>query len=156
MTPYQLQKITSGLEKGFYTMAGDYITYVAPDGTQTPNLLCMISDVYNREGIEFIEAGIQNEGAREVSFLKSALATLGVRILPAGYFIDQPDGEIAVISGEPVTGERWDFEGKDNIQDKTNPIGGLHNMLVVRIRRSEELNQSRTGTDFAYNWEATP
>jgi hypothetical protein len=140
MTPSQIKRIDAAFEKGIFdTLAGDYITYVSPTGEKHEKLLCLVYNLKleNKPGVIISEAGVRDQVELEVLFSKKRLAAAGVTVDPAGYWI--------------IDGKRYDFAKNEEIQEKLNPVGGLHNLLAVRLRKSAELNQTTNGTDWGFD-----
>lgn len=137
----QKKRIKAAFEKGLFgVLAGDYVTYVAPDGKQYKDLLCICHNLVaegRREGIIVDHTGIREQGILEMVFSKDRLATAGVTVDLDGYWI--------------IDGERHDFAKDEEIQDRVNSVGGLHNLLIVRVRRAAELNQSAPTSEWGFD-----
>jgi hypothetical protein len=143
MTPAQISRINAAFETGLFDiLAGDYVTYVSPTGVQYSNLLCLVYDVTvetHRHGLKVDVAGIRDQGILEILFSKARLAAAGVTVDTAGHWL--------------IGGVRYDFAVKEEVLSHTNPVGGMHNLLTVRVRQSAELNQTHDkATDGTTTW----
>lgn len=132
----QIDRIEAAFQKGYDVLAGDYVQYVAPDDT-TYDLLTIMEDVERNEGLQIDEVGLRSGGIRELLFLRDYLDAQSVVFEPDGHFV--------------ILGERWDFVEKLPIQDHINSVGGIHNLVLVWVRRAVELNQSQSGSSWGYD-----
>jgi hypothetical protein len=142
LTPDQLSRINAAFEKGLFdTLAGDYVTYVSPSGVQYPNLLCIMYNLKLQriQGLIVDEAGVRDQVTIEILFSKARLDKAGVTIDPAGYWI--------------IDGKQYDFAKGEEIKTKLNPVGGLHNLLSVRVRESAELIHTEPEASWGFNLE---
>jgi hypothetical protein len=137
----QKKRIKAALEKGLFgILAGDYVTYVDADGKEYKDLLCICHNLVaegRRQGIIVDHSGIREQGILEILFSKDRLASARVNIEPDGYFI--------------IDGERYDFAKGEEIQDRVNSVGGIHNLLIVRVRRAAELIHSAKTSDWDFD-----
>jgi len=139
----QLTRIDAAFDKGIWgTLAGDYATFVSSTGVRYQNILCLNYNlkIESKPGLIVDEAGLRDQEIVELMFSKKILNSL--KILPldvAGYWL--------------IDGVRYDFAKKMEVLDKQNPVGGLHNFVVVRVRQSAELNQTEPGSQWGYNLE---
>lgn len=135
----QKARVAAAIEKGYYVIAGDAVTWVPKSGSQK-TLLTIQYDLGFGEGLGVDNAGILNRGVRELIFLTSYLTAQGVTISPDGYFM--------------INNVRWDFDENEPIQDAVVPIAGIHNLLVCRVRRAVEVAQTSSGT--TWSWGTIP
>jgi hypothetical protein len=140
LTPSQISKIEEAFEKGLFDiLAGDYVTYVSPTGTQYPNLLCLLYNLKLQRihGVIVDDSGVRDQVVMEMLFSKKRLAAAGVTIDIAGHWI--------------IDEKRYDFAKGEEVRTKVNAVGGLHNLLIVRVRESSEVNQTEAGSDWGFN-----
>lgn len=136
----QLERIDAAFERGIFdVLAGDYVTYVAPSGKEYPDLLCVLNNLTleNKSGLIVDEAGLRQQAIIEMLFSKKRLAEKGVSLSVAGHWI--------------IDNKRFDFAEKEEILDKLNAVGGLHNLVSVRVRESAEINQTAPGAAWGYD-----
>ena len=136
----QLDRIDAAFERGIFdTLAGDHVTYVAPSGKEYPNLLCVLNNLKleNRPGLIVDEAGLRQQAVIELLFSKKRLTAAGVNLNVAGHWI--------------IDDKRFDFAENEEILDKLNAVGGLHNLVSVRVRESAEINQTTPGAAWGYD-----
>jgi len=89
------------------------------------------------EGLQIDNAGSVLQESRELTFLSSYLDAQLIDIHDVDYWL--------------VNGERWDFLKDAPIQTAVVPIAGIHNIIVVSIRKATELIQTETVTgDFTF------
>lgn len=117
-------------------IAGDLVTHVTKDAVET-QLLTIMDDAFVGEGMVFDPAGIRDINSRDLCFLKSYLAANGVTVEPTDYY--------------KISGERWDYVENVPIKDALNPLGGIQNIIVVRVRRAVELEQSTAGSTWGFD-----
>lgn len=84
------------------------------------------------EGLQIDNSGATLQEARELTFLSSYLDALLIDIHDVDYWL--------------INGERWDFIKDAPILTELVPIAGIHNIVVVSIRKAAELEQSQTVT----------
>lgn len=84
------------------------------------------------EGLQIDNAGSVLQESRELTFLSSYLDAQLIDIHDVDYWL--------------VNGERWDFLKDAPIQTAVVPIAGIHNIIVVSIRKATELIQTETST----------
>lgn len=135
MRPDQVDRIEAALKKGFDVLAGDLITIINEDQTEV-NVLSILYDLDEGDGLMLDQAGMRAIGIREVIFLKEYLDAQGVTLLPTKRF--------------RIDGDLWDFYEDESIQLKVVPIGGAHNIAVCRLRRSAEEDQSTAGSSWGF------
>ena len=142
MRPDQLSRIDAAFDKGIWgTLAGDHVTFVDGSGKQHPNILCMVYNlkIEHKPGLIVDEAGLREQETIEIMFSKKILVAAGLFPLDvAGYWI--------------IDGIRFDFAEAMEVLDKQNPVGGLHNLVVVRVRQAAELNQTVAGVTPGPAW----
>jgi hypothetical protein len=140
LTPSQISRIDAALEKGIFDiLAGDHVTYVSPTGKQYPKLLCVLYNLKLQRihGVIVDDSGLRDQVVMEMLFSKKRLAAAGVAIDLAGYWI--------------IDGKRYDFAKGEEVRTKINAVGGLHNLLVVRVRESSEINQTEKGSVWGFD-----
>jgi ornithine carbamoyltransferase len=127
----QLARIDAAFEKGIFdTLAGDYVNFVDADGVVSEDLLCVLYNLKmeNKPGLNVDESGLQDKVMIEMLFSKNRLETAKVVLDVAGHWL--------------IDGKRFDFAKGEEIQDKLNAVGGLHNLIACRVTESTELNQT--------------
>jgi hypothetical protein len=134
----QIDRATAALERGWYLVSGDVIQYVSPDGVTTGLICTMYDDERESQpGLVVDKAGVRSQCERELVFLKTYLAARNVTLNPGGgYFV--------------IDGKRWDFTKNEQIKEAQVPIAGIQSIIVVRVRRAVELNQSAADAEFAF------
>jgi len=141
MTPTQINRVTSALARAWGVIAGDTITHIAPDETQT-ELVCIFFDTTGAsdEGVSVGGAGITQGAIREVSFLRETLDTAGVTITAESRFL--------------IDGALWDVMANEgHIYEAQVPIAGIHNIISVFIRKAIETASATTVTTIEYSDE---
>jgi hypothetical protein len=140
MDATELTEIDAAFTELFDVLAGDPVTAVDAEGTET-DLVGMrwepdseASRVF--EGLKIDAAGMQDQQERNVLFLKSYLAEQEVDIVPTMSFL--------------IDGERWDLAEGRPIRRDLAPLGGWQGLLMITIRKAVEINKSATGTTFTY------
>lgn len=115
-------------------IAGDFVEYHAPDGTETGLLTIMYDDERDKVGgLVVDQAGVREQSERELVFLEPYLAARNVELDPAGYFL--------------ILGQKWDFAEKEQIKKCQVPIAGIQSIIVVRVRYAiEQESTSACGT----------
>lgn len=140
MTPYQLSRITAAFEKGIFdTLAGDSIIYIDPSGNQYPISNCLVYNLKfeHKAGLIVDPGGLREQEILEVMFSKPRLEAAGITLDVGGYWI--------------YNNKRYDFAEKMWIEQNLNAVGGLHNLVTVRIRESAEINQTSPDGEFGFN-----
>ena len=84
------------------------------------------------KGLEIDNAGAMLHDSRQLTFLSSYLDSQLVDIHDIDYWL--------------INGERWDFIEEAPIQTALVPIAGIHNIIVVSVRKAIELIQTDTVT----------
>jgi hypothetical protein len=137
MRPSQITRIERALERGFNVIAGDFVVYHAPDGTETGLLTIMYDDEREKlPGLIIDQAGERAQSERELVFLEPYLVDRDVELDPAGYFL--------------IMGKRWDFAKNEQIKECQVPIAGIHNIIVVRVRYAVELESTSACGAFSF------
>jgi hypothetical protein len=131
----QIDRIEAGLNKAHAIIEGDPVTWVNADNVET-ELVCIMSDRWNDDGLVVDGAGLRNVGIRELSFRKELLTEKAVVIDASGHFL--------------INGERWDLAKGDPILEAIVPIAGIQNQLEVRVRRSVELDSTTVVGDWSW------
>ena len=125
---YQIQQIRDGFERGFSLIAGDTITHVSASTGKETTLLGIGYDLPSKEGLEVDHGGLLNKGARDWIFLSTYLEANGVTLNEGDWWL--------------IAGERWDYLKDAPIQRAVVPIAGMHNLIIVSLRRAVEPNQT--------------
>lgn len=134
---YQIQQIREGFARGYSLIAGDAITHVSGATGKQTSLLAIGYDLASREGLEVDHGGLLNKGVREWIFLSTYLDAQGVTLSETDWFL--------------VGAERWDFLEGVPIQRAVVPIAGIHNLIIVSLRRAVEPLQTSPQTgDYTY------
>ncbi len=134
---YQIQQIRDGFERGFSLIAGDAITHVSASTGKETTLLGIGYDIPNKEGLQIDHGGLLNKGVRDWIFLSTYLEANGVTLNEGDWWL--------------IAGERWDFLKDAPIQRAVVPIAGIHNLIIVSLRRAVEPEQTSTQTgDYTY------
>ena len=62
LTAAQIARISGALERGYYLVAGDLVTYVTKSGTEYKDLLCLMYDLdlESAEGVAIDITGIKD------------------------------------------------------------------------------------------------
>lgn len=130
--------VTAGFEGLFKELAGDPITWVDAEGTET-DLTCLWADVANKddnEGLIVTSGGTAVGGMGEATFFEPMLTEKGVTFDGTGYAIR--------------FGERWDLAEGQPVLRHQMPLAGLHLVVTVRLRKAVELNKTIPGSEFTY------
>jgi len=126
-------KIALALAKGYGMIAGDYVKHVSAATEDETELLTIEYDVETAgEALEIDGAGIRSLQARELIFLSSYLDANDVSIEPEDWFL--------------IGDERWDLVEGEAVMERQVPIAGIHNLIIVRLRRSVESAQASSET----------
>ena len=137
MLTSQRTRAAAGIERAWNLLAGDNWTIVAPDNSQTQlKAIAYDAPTQSSEGLEIDQAGMRLHGMIELCFSKSYLAAKGVTITPSHYFLD-------------ASNKRWDLAKEEPIQEYQAPLDGIQNLIVVRIAKAAEVNQSSTVQTFS-------
>lgn len=136
METYMHDAIASAFAEVWGLIAGDSVTHVTSSDEET-QLLTIMDDTLVGEGMLFDPAGIRDQDSRDLCFLKSYLSSCGVAIEPTDHF--------------QINGERWDYVENAPIKDALNPLGGIQDIIVVRVRRAVELEHSDAGSDWGFD-----
>lgn len=136
METWLYNAIRDEFERVWELIAGDLVTHVTKIGTET-QLLTIMDDALVGEGLLFDAAGIRDHNTRDLCFLKSYLTANSVTILPTDHF--------------KINGERWDFSEDMPIKDALNPLGGVQDIIIVRVRRATELDHSDTVSNWGFD-----
>ena len=134
---YQIQQIREGFERGYRLIAGDTVVHVNGSNGKQTTVLAIAYDQGTKEGLSIDDGGMLNKGVRDVLFLTSYLAANGITLVETDWFL--------------IDGERWDFLEDAPIQRAVVPIAGIHNLILVSLRRAIELKQTSSQTgDYTY------
>jgi len=136
METWMRDAIADAFAEVWELIAGDLVTHVTTGGTQTP-LLTIMDDAMVGEGMLFDPAGIRDQNSRDLCFLKTYLTANSVSIEPTDHYL--------------INGERWDYVENVPLKDATNPLGGIQDVVIVRVRRAAELNHSDAGTNWGFS-----
>ena len=108
----------------------------ASTGKET-TLLGIGYDIPNKEGLQIDHGGLLNKGVRDWIFLSTYLEANGVTLNEGDWWL--------------IAGERWDFLKDAPIQRAVVPIAGIHNLIIVSLRRAVEPEQTSAQTgDYTY------
>jgi hypothetical protein len=146
VTPYQLERIDGAFEKMFSLLAGDTWTFVDKEGIET-DIVCIANNLKleNKPGLIIDKYGMLEQSVIELLFKKSWLDTAGITVSVEGHWIKN--------------GKRYDFAKNEEVMEFINPVGGLHNILSVRVRESSERNQTvpkdpeELGSGWDFEWD---
>lgn len=135
------QEFATGLEEGFRALRRETVVprvlCVLSDGTEIPlRPLQWDTQATADEGLAIDQAGVRVQCERILIFLKSELNDEGITLDGTQWF--------------QIDGERWDFSEGAQIADNIVPLGDVHNLVMIQVRKAVELNQSRAGADFTY------
>ena len=138
MTPSQIARIDAAYEKMFDVLANDNVTYVSPTGVQT-DLICILYNLKleNKPGLIVDSGGIRDQVELEMLHSKKRVAAKGVTVDVTGHWI--------------IDGLRYDFADREELQKYLNPVGGLQNLLAVRVRESAEINQAAPAAQWGFD-----
>lgn len=135
MTPRQKQRVASAIEKGVRKIASDQVVYVDAANVQT-GFVCLKWNV-TLEGLDIDAAGLRPVEAMKLMFLKTDVATKNVKFSEDGHFL--------------IGGFRWDFMEGQAMRASIVPIGGIHNIIEITVRRAIETEQSTGGSEIAFD-----
>lgn len=134
------QKISDALYK-LHTLNvfGDVLTAVDVEGNRK-DFNCGMEDFVrvSADQISIDQAGIRDIEVRTVMVHNRHLEEQGINLDATLYFIDS-------------LGKRWDYSDEDMIARAIVPIAGSQCLTQFRMRKSEELNQTDSDTEFT--WE---
>jgi hypothetical protein len=88
------------------------------------------------EGLDIDNAGSRLHDAREMTFLSTYLTAQGVDLSEISYWL--------------INGERWDFIVEAPVQTALVPIAGIHNLVVLSVRKAIELEQTQPSGSFTF------
>lgn len=117
-------------------MANEWVTYVDPDGNET-TLLTMSEDV-PYESVQPLHETVKAQPVREFTFMEELLAESGVTLDVNGHFV--------------IDGFRWDFLLGATINDHLFAPGGIHNIIIFRLRQSVPVEPETSDPE----WENVP
>jgi hypothetical protein len=137
METWMHDEIERAFKELFELIAGDLVVHVTAGGTQT-NLLTIMDDAWYGEGLILDQAGIRDTNSRDLCFHKAYLTAAGVSLQPTDHYL--------------INGERWDYQEDIAIKNALNPLSGIQEIVVIRVRRSVELD----GTTAGSTWEFSP
>ena len=136
MDQWMRNDIASAFEEVWDLIAGDLVTHVTEGSVET-QLLTIMDDALVGEGLLVDSAGISDRHSRDLCFLKTYLSANGVSIVATDHFL--------------IDGERWDFVEEVPIKNAANPIGGIQDVVIVRVRRAVELEHSDAGSEWGFD-----
>ena len=130
----QILRIRSGFRRGYEIIAGDLVTYIDPEGNEHP--LTSVSEDIPYESALPLHENVKAQQVREFIFLKDILDENGVTLDPNGHFV--------------IEGIRWDFQLGGTVNDHLFAPGGIHNIVVVRLRQSVAVEEATSDPEWAY------
>ena len=139
--PINPDQITRIFLKGLYDshLSRDVLTAVDVEGNHK-EFYCIMDDFIrvSADQIAIDHAGIRDIEIRTVLVHNTHLEEQGINLDATLYFIDS-------------IGKRWDYSDEDMIARAIVPIAGSQCLTQFRMRKSEELNQTDSDTEFT--WE---